>query len=1011
MIKRFSSPFFILKKRHFLAGGLVISLWLNSGFTVASDFAAETIGVTAPQEEVKGKVSSGGAALAGATVTVKEDPSRATSTNESGDFAINAKVGETLVFTAIGHDPKEVEVAGPTMNVELFSNLENIDEVVVTGYSTQKKGEISASIVSLDQKQLKDVKSPNVSNLLQGKVAGVDVVGTGRPGQQANVRIRGRSSLSSGTNPLWVVDGVIMHGVPNINPNDIENISVLKDAAATTQYGSRGTNGVIVVTTKRALREGEGVFSVNLSSGVSKFNQGNFKLMDSQQLWDFYQSFPNQKDIDPNVTDKVLGTNYDWMENGIKAGAVNDFAASYMGKTEKTSVYASANYYGEKGSIKGYDYERLTGRFNVDHKLTDRITFKPKLNASYTTYLNKEHSLYDMMLNLPWDNPFNADGSVKNPQDENSDFVWFGRDHRNYLYDRQYNYGKGQTFDMQGNFDFSYRISDRFTFESMNNLTYYNQTTMSYADPKSNAGRNEKGTIEQFSDKRITRFFNQMLKYDETFGKHKVSGFAAYEYSDYTYSSLNATGKGIAPGSEILGNAASVLNFGGTKNDYSFQSGILQGTYAYDNRYNLMASFRVDGSSRFGKNNQYGAFYSVSGAWNIHNEEFFNVPAINLFRLKASYGGVGNVPTYYYSSYGTYRLDAQYNGDPAAIQKNFQNANVSWEKSYDANVGLELGFLNRLNLSVDLYHKNTSGLLYYVEFPSTAGWEGYWLNIGGLRNKGVEVALNGSVFGPESPFQWDLGFNVAHNNNRITSLNNDQDIPKGNQRFSVGHDVESWYMRKWAGVNPENGDPQWEAIDPETGEVSLTSNYNDAALQFVGAATPKFQGGFNSAMSYKGFNLNASFAYQNGGMTHNTAREWFDSDGAYASYNQLIFMDGWSRWSPENPNATHPRAEYNNTSLSNKVSSRYLESTNFLRLRNVTLGYTFSENLVNRLKLKGLNVYVSGDNLWTSTKFSGLDPEAAILGNDNSADKAGGGDATSQYPAPKRLIFGLNLTF
>jgi len=242
-------------------------------------------------------------------------------------------------------------------------------------------------------------------------------------------------------------------------------------------------------------------------------------------------------------------------------------------------------------------------------------------------------------------------------------------------------------------------------------------------------------------------------------------------------------------------------------------------------------------------------------------------------------------------------------------------------------------------------------------------------------------------------------------------LNNDQDIPKGNQRFSVGHDVESWYMRKWAGVNPENGDPQWEAIDPETGEVSLTSNYNDAALQFVGAATPKFQGGFNSAMSYKGFNLNASFAYQNGGMTYNTAREWFDSDGAYASDNQLIFMDGWSRWSPENPNATHPRAEYNNTSLSNKVSSRYLESTNFLRLRNVTLGYTFSENLVNRLKLKGLNVYVSGDNLWTSTKFSGLDPEAAILGNDNSADKAGGGDATSQYPAPKRLIFGLNLTF
>lgn len=1011
MIKRFSSPFFPLKRSQLVTGAIILGLSLSGGYSVANDLSKDKKEIHAFQQEVKGKVTSGGVVLPGVTVTVKEDPSKSTSTNAEGEFSIGAETGQTLVFSALGHEKKEVAVTGATLNVELSASEENIDEVVVTGYSTQKKGEISASIVSLDQKKLKDSKSPNVSNLLQGKVAGVDVVGTGRPGQQANVKIRGRSSLSSGTNPLWVVDGVITHGVANINPNDIETISVLKDAAATTQYGSRGTNGVIVVTTKRALREGEGTFSVNLSSGVSKFNFGQFKLMNSQELWDYYQTFPNQKDIDPNVTQDVLNNDYNWIKNGTQTAPVNDFSANYMGKTEKTSVFASANYYGEKGSLKGYDFERITGRFNVEHKLTDRLTFKPKLNAAYTTYLDKQHSLYNMMFYLPWDNPNNADGTIKNPQDADANVLWLGRDHTNYLYDLQYNYGKGQTFDMQGNFDFSYRISDRFTFESMNNLTYYNQTSMSYADPNSNAGRNDKGTIYQFSDKRITRFFNQMLKYNETFGKHTVSGFAAYEYSDYVYSSLNAKGKGIAPGSQILGNAASVLDFGGTKNDYSFQSGILQGTYGYDNRYNLMASFRVDGSSRFGQNQQYGAFYSVSGAWNINNEAFFNVPSINLLRLKASYGGVGNVPIDYYSSFATYGLNAQYNGEPAAIQKNFQNANVSWEKSYDANLGLELGMFNRLNLSVDLYNKNTSGLLYYVEFPSTAGWDGYWLNIGGLRNRGVEVALSGSVFSPENPFQWDLGVNVAHNNNKITSLKDGQDIPKGNMRFSEGHDVDSWYMRKWAGVDPENGDPLWETIDENTGEVSTTSNYNDAALQFVGAATPKFQGGFNSAMNYKGFNLNASFAYQNGGVTYNAARELFDSDGAYASYNQMILMDGWSRWSAENPNATHPRAEYNNTSLSNKTSSRYLESTNFLRLRNVTLGYTFSESLVSKLKLKGLNVYLSGDNLWTSTKFSGLDPEAAILGNDNSADKAGGGDATSQYPAPKRLIFGLNLTF
>src|SRR5690606_11197805 len=288
-----------------------------------------------------------------------------------------------------------------------------------------------------------------------------------------------------------------------------------------------------------------------------------------------------------------------------------------------------------------------------------------------------------------------------------------------------------------------------------------------------------KGTIYQFSDKRIVRFFNQMLKYSDTFGKHTVSGFAGYEYSDYSYSSLGLTGKGIAPGSEIVGNAAEVLSKSGTKNDYSFQSGIIQGNYGYDDRYNAQVSYRLDGSSRFGRESQYGSFYALSGAWNIHNEEFFNSKWINLMRIRASYGSVGNTPTNYYASYSTYGLAAQYNGEPAAILGQFQNANVSCEKAKDANIGLELGLFNRVNLTVDLYNKNIDGLLYYVEFPSTAGWSGYWKNVGSIRNKGVEFAINGDLFQPESEFQWNLGVNFAHNNNRITSLENDADIPKG----------------------------------------------------------------------------------------------------------------------------------------------------------------------------------------------------------------------------------------
>ena len=1012
MIKRFTNHVLLLKRFRYSLS-VLLSLGLVQGYAADAGLTKDPAGYYAMQQEVTGKVSSSEGPLASVTVSVKENPSVATSTDANGNFTIAASSGQTLIFSAIGFESREVKVSGTTVNVQLTSTDELIDEIVVTGYSSQKKGEISASIATVSQKQLQDQKSPNISNLLQGKVAGVDVGnGSGRPGAPANIKIRGRNSISSGTAPLWVVDGVVAHGTPIVNPNDIETISILKDAAATTQYGSRGTNGVVIVTTKSAANAGDGIFTVNLSSGVSNFNMGNVKMMNSQQMWDLYQSFNNQDKIPANVTQDVLKTDYDWLKNGTQTAWLQDFSVGYRGGNEKTSVYGSLNYYDDEGTVKGYDYNRMTARLNVDHKLTDKITFKPKLNASYVSTDSRQHSLYDMMLNMPWDSPYKEDGSLKNPTLEGTSslYNWYGRDARNYLYDLQYNYSEQRTFDISANLDFSYRISDRFTFESTNNLQYYNGTSMAYVDPLSNGGRSDKGSINNLSAKRITRFFNQMLKYNETFDKHKVSAFAGYEFQDYVYQDLGLTGKGIAPGTVIVGNAAAVLNKQGTKNDYSLQSGIVQANYSYDERYNAQASFRLDGSSRFGTEKQYGTFWSVSGAWNVHNEEFFQVPAINLLRLRASYGTVGNLPTSLYASFSTYGLNAQYNGDPAAILNQYQNSMVSWESSKDANVGVELGMFNRLNLSVDLYNKNTDGLLYYITFPSTAGWSGYWLNTGAIRNRGIEVALSGDIIRKED-FSWNVGVNFAHNQNRILELKDGADIPRGDlRRLSEGRDIDSWYMRKWAGVNPENGAPQWEIVDPETGEITKTSNYNAASLQFVGTGTPKFTGGVSTSVTYKGFNLSASGSFLTGAHTFNAARQYFDADGAYPSYNQIALQDGWSRWTPENTNATHPVAMYNNNSSSNKISSRYMEDASFFRLRNVTLGYNFGKTVTDKLKMKGLGLFLSADNLWTATKFTGFDPESAIVGNDDSPSKTES-DATSQYPAPKRFIFGLNVTF
>lgn len=1006
-MKRPNYPLFI-GRRFRIMSACVISTF------IPSVQAAETVTLTMSnvfyQQQITGRVVTDNNPLAGVTVKVQANPAVSTSTDPDGHFVIQAQQGDTLIFSAIGYTTYLQVVEGTPMSVSLTKVDQALEEVVVTGYGTQKRENISSSVAIVDQKALKDTRSPNVSNLLQGKAPGVNVVnGSGRPGAQANIRIRGRSSISSSTSPLWVVDGVIMHGTPNINPNDIESISILKDAAATAQYGSRGTNGVIVVTTRQALQNGDGVFSVNLLTGVSRFNRGNFELMDSQQLWDLYQSFNNPSAIPSNITEDVLDTDYDWLENGTQAGALNDLSISYVGRTERTSIFASANYYGEEGSVKGYDYERMTGRLNIDHKLTDRITFKPKLNASYTTIDNRQHSLYDMYLYMPWDQPYNADGSVINPVA--GGVTWYSRDNRNYLYDLQYNYSNEQTFDIQSNLDFSYKISDRFTFESMNNLTYYNYTGMSYSDPQSNAGLSTIGSITQSSAKRITRFFNQMLKYKQSFGRHELSAFGAYEYSDYVYSDVSAGGRGITPGSEIVNNAADFLSIGGTKNDYAFQSGLIQATYGYDNRYSFQASFRLDGASRFGSNNQYGSFYSVSGAWNIHNESFFKTDKIDQLRLKASYGEVGNVPNELYASYALYSLDGQYNGDPAAIPNQYQNLDVSWERSKDLNIGIEMSMLNRFKLNVDGYHKNTDGLLYQVFFPATAGWSYYWLNVGGVQNTGVELALSADIFRPESAFQWSVGFNIAHNRNRITALNEGNEINSGNKRFAEGRDIDSWYMRKWAGVDPENGAPLWEVINSETGEVTTTSNYNNATLQFVGTSSPKYQGGINTTMGYKGFTLNASLAYLEGAYAYNASRQYFDADGAYPSYNQMVLQDGWSRWSPDNPDATHPVAAYNNNSGSNGVSSRYLEDASFVRLRNVTLAYNFGDKIVNRLKLKNMNIFVSADNLWTSTAFSSLDPETALSAASASPGNTEEGDATSQYPSPKRITFGVNLSF
>ncbi|MBD8487799.1 SusC/RagA family TonB-linked outer membrane protein [Echinicola sp. CAU 1574] len=970
----------------------------------------KTVHVTAPQEietstqvfkDITGKViDSTGEPLLGVSILVK-GTTTGTVTDLDGSFSLTGiDENAVLQLSFIGFKSKEVSVSGMNqLEVVLEEDAQGLEEVVVTGYTTQKRENLTGSIAVVDGDKLKDITSPNVGNMLQGKMAGVDIVtSSGTPGALPTIRIRGKNSIRSSVDPIWVVDGVIWHGTPNLNPSDVESISVLKDAASAALYGSRGANGVVVVTTKSA--KGADVSSFNLSAktGVSLFNTGGFKISNSQEMYDLWGQFPNQNAVPDYYTEDLLNTDTDWLDVGTQAGTVQDYNLSYSGTSGKARIYTTGNYFKEEGSVKGYTYERLSGRFNVDYDVSEKFTFKPKLAATYTTTENRQHSIYDMYRNLPWDNPYDEAGNVVNPQ--SGDVTWYGRDNRNYLYDLQWNYSDDATFNILANMDFQYDITDNLSFISTNNITYYNSEGFSYTDPRSNGGLADNGRISNSMAKRITRFTNQMLSYTKSFDDHFINALVAYEYSDYVYNDLSATGKGIVPGATIISSTSEPTTIGGTKNDYAFQSYLLNANYGFKSKYNAQISFRRDGASRFGENKKYGNFFAISGSWNIHRESFFSSKAFSYLRLKAAYGGVGNTPSSLYPQYELYSLDAQYNGDPAAIPTTLGNDNLTWEKTYDSNIGVEFGLWNRLDGVLEVYNKSTSGLLHFVPLPNISGYDGYYDNIGGVRNSGIEFTLGADVLQAASGFNWRLDFNIGKNINEITELYEGRSQVSGQTIIEEGENIDTWYMRKWAGVNPEDGTPQWETVDPSTGEVSITGSYSAASLQKVGTSTPDFFGGLSSYMQFKNFYLNATMAYSHGARVYHSARELFDSDGAYPTYNFMQLQDGWSRWTPENPNATHPQPIYGGNNNAHKASSRYLEDASFIRMRNVTLGYTIPTHITNAWKINGLSAYISADNLFTITDYSGLDPEAAV-----------NGDNSSPYPLPRRLSFGVNLSF
>ncbi|MGY0427359.1 MAG: SusC/RagA family TonB-linked outer membrane protein, partial [Polaribacter sp.] len=498
------------------------------------------------------------------------------------------------------------------------------------------------------------------------------------------------------------------------------------------------------------------------------------------------------------------------------------------------NLFLSTGYYNEGGTVIGNELDRYTFRINLDYKITDKLTIKPKISFVYNGRDNiREASLYGAYTNLPWDLPFSEDGSVVNANTSQGD-DWLGRDKSNFFFDRQWNYSDSKSFDLFASFDFEYKLLPSLTFISTNNFRRNNFESFSYSDPRSNGGKSTNGSLSDYTSRNLTRFTNQMLKYSKVFNdNHTVHVLAGYEYNDGSSKDLDVRSENILANGEVQSVGIKPAKVDGSAGEFAQQSFLFSADYDYKGLYFVKGSLRVDGSSAFDKEYRYGDFYSIAAGWNIHKESFFNIKQINTLKLRASYGAVGNQP----GGFGfldLYDVRFQYAGTIAAKPSQLGTKNLTWEKAIETNIGLDTRLFSFLDVTVDYYNKENSGLLYFRRLSDQTGFSGKFENIGSITNKGVELAVSADVVNKDD-FGINLGVNISFNKNSVDKLADGADIISGSTIIREGEELGTFYMRKWLGVDPAKGTPLYEVIQDD-GTITTTNVYNKATVQITGTS-------------------------------------------------------------------------------------------------------------------------------------------------------------------------------
>lgn len=988
--------------------------------------------------KVKGRITNErNQPVASASIVVK-GTNNGTTTKDNGEFELNAPSNGVLVISSVGFNPVEVDIRGrTTINTQLSTAGTTLEQVVVVGYGTQRREAVTGSVASISAEKLLEVPAPNITQAIQGRLPGVEMSQTStRPGATMQIRIRGARSLTGSNDPLVVLDGIPFPGnIADINPNDVKSIDVLKDASATAIYGSRGANGVILITTNKGQKRGKPKVSYNAYYGAQTLF-AKYPMMDSKEFIALRKAANIYQTNGPDEYDSV---NTNWQDLFYRNGFVNSHNVNLSGGTETGSYNFGLEYYQNQAVIPTQKYKRYSLRGAIDQQVGKYFSVGFTTNTNTNMSEGNQVGLYGILSMSPIASPYNVDGSLKRivklPLDDQ--YVWT-EDVLEGLKDQYVNESKGfATYNaIYGEVKFpwveglKYRANLGLDFIQNNSGNYTGQGVGAVnATTVSTAGTS--------NSHRYHWVLENLLSYDQTFAqKHRVNAVAMYSAEQNRFHNSNMSAKEIPVDAFQYYNLGSALDpnsvqVGGGYNLTGLTSWMGRVMYSYENRYMLTATVRSDASSVLAPGHKWHTYPAVSAGWNISNESFMKgIRQINMLKLRAGYGETSNQAVGAYQTLGALGT-RQYNfGDTYATGfyvTQGPNPELGWEYSSTWNYGLDFGLLNnRISGSIEYYVTNTKDILQNVGLPATSGFGYYTGNVGKIQNKGWEFGVNGTILQNRNGWTWEAGLNFYTNDNKIVALASGKDRDEGNGWF-VDHNINAIFDYERTGLWQKD-DPYLTTLEPggKIGmiKVKYTGGFNPdgTPVRAIGAADrqimdvdPDFQGGFNTRVSYKGFDFSAVAAFRHGGILVSNLH------GPNGYLNMLTGRRGQIKvdyWTPENTDAKYPNPAGPLSGDNPKYASTlaYFDGS-YLKVRTLTLGYNFSQNVIRNSDVK-LRMYVTVQNPFVMfspyNEECGMDPETNSYGNENVAT---GGyqrrilSVGFNTPSTRNYLVGLNLTF